>query len=369
MKRVCMRVNNVYTSDLRVRRAAEALDESGFDVTVVADLRDAIPERGSQDGVTVRRIGKTSRVPYWSIVRPLLEERADVYHAHDVDSLLPCLAAARLGHRGARVIYDSHELWSGAAPDKMHARRRMLVRIEGPMLRASHGLIAASPAYLEEIVEMYRFAGPAQTVLNVPAFRTDAELAPAWARRERPGGPVRITAVSVFQHGRGAIPLIRALQHLPDDHLVELVGPIPQRDYAAMMRKEAGPFGDRVVFAGPVPPDQVVPRLAASHASAVLIEPISKSYELTSPNKLYESMMAGTPIVASDGRVIADVVRKTGAGVICDVADPKDIARAVLEATARSREFGAAGRAAADRYNWGIEKERLLSFYASVLGS
>jgi len=367
--RICMRLNNAFTHDLRVRREAEALVEAGYEVTVVADFRpgQGLAEEEVRRGVRVRRVAKTSAIPYWSLVRPLLDERADIYHAHDIDSLFPCLAAARLGRRNAKVIYDSHELWSGHAADKVHGRRRTLIRYEGPMLRACDGLVTASPAYTETIVSRHRYTGPARTVLNVPVSRSDEELQPHWAVRDA-DDRVRVAAVGVFQHGRGAVPLIESLDHLPEQFVVELIGPVPQPDYEELMRDAAVPFGERVHFAGAIPADEVIPRLAASHISAVLIEPLSESYRLTAPNKLFDSLMAGTPIVGSDMKVIGDVEHAENAGEVCDVSSPADIARAVLAAYENRDAYGRAARAAAKRYNWESEQQNLLSLYEEVAG-
>lgn len=362
-----MRVNNAFTHDARVRREAEALADAGYDVVVYADARPELPDDEQLGDITVHRIRKRSRVPYWSIIKPLLAERADVYHAHDIDSLLPCLVAARLSGRGVKVIYDSHELWSGHARDKVHRKRRVLVALEGAMLRASNALITASPAYTEEIVRRYAYRGPRHTLLNVPAHRQDAELAPYWAHRRR-DGRVLVTAVGVFQHGRGGLPLIQALHHLPDTYMVELVGPFPQPEYEAELRSAATPFGDRVRFEGPIPASEVIPRMAAADVSTVLIEPISLSYRYTAPNKLFDSMMAGTPIVASDMRVIGQIVRDERVGEVCDVASPVGIARAIIAAVEQGAEYGRRCRAAARRYSWEQEREGFLAFYRALAG-
>jgi glycosyltransferase involved in cell wall biosynthesis len=363
--RVCMRVNNEYTNDPRVRREAEALAEAGYDVSVIADARSDQPEREVLAGVSVRRVGKTSRVPYWSIIRPLLHERADIYHAHDIDSLLPCLAASRLSLRRSRVVYDSHELWMAHAADKMHPKRRMLVRIEGPMVRAADALITASPAFTDRIVGRYGFKKRAITLLNTPRAYSDEELQGAWAQRD--SDPlVRIAYVSIFQEGRGAIPLVKALQHLPADHVVDLIGYVAQADYETRLRAAAEPFGDRVTFTGKVPHSEVVPRIAAAKLSAVLIEPISESYRDSAPNKLFESFAAGTPVIASDLPVIARLTREEDAGVVCDVADPADIARAIREAMGRTGELRRNAREAATRYNWDAQRPLLLSLYEGL---
>lgn len=367
--RVCMRLDNVFTHDARVRREAESLAEAGYDVTVVADYR---PGHGLEveevrDGVRIRRVAKSSRIPYWSIVKPLLDERADIYHAHDINSLFPCLTAARLARRGAKVIYDSHELWRAQPADKLHAKRRILVRFEGPMLRACDALITASPATTDVLLSRYRYAGPSLTLLNTPAYRTDEQLEPYWAARAG-DGRVHVAAVSVFQHGRGAIPLIESLAHLPEEYVIDLVGPIVQPEYEALMRAAAAPFGDRVRFFGRIPPDDVIPRIASSDISAILTEPLSEGYRLATPNKLFDSLMAGTPIVASDMPVIERVVRTEQAGEICNVSDPADIARAILAAHAKSAEYSRACREAARRYNWESEGQHLLALYEGLAG-
>lgn len=363
--RVCMRLNNAFTHDQRVRREAEALVQAGHEVTVVADLKGKVSPRETVDGIGVRRIRKTSRIPYWSIVKPLRDEAADVYHAHDIDSLFPCLAASRLSPGPSLVVYDSHELWSGHARDKVHSKRRLLVRFEGTMLRRADALITASPAYTAEIVARYGYGGTALTLLNVPRLWTDEELAWDWGCRDA-AGEVRIAAVSVFQHGRGAVQLIESLAFLPDDHVVELIGPIAQPEYEAMMRAAAEPFGDRVRFAGAIPAAEVIPRLAQCHVSTVLIEPLSRSYRLTAPNKLFDSMAAGTPVVASDMRTIAEITRETGIGHICEVSDPADIARAIREVVSDLAALRANARAAAARYNWDAERSRLIELYADL---
>ncbi len=364
--RVCMRVGNSFTHDARVRREAEALADAGLDVTVYADARPELPDVEHLGSITVRRIGKASRVPYWSIVKPLLAERADIYHAHDIDSLFPCLTAARLGRRGAKVVYDSHELWSGHAADKVHAKRRMLVRFEGPLLRATDALITASPAYTQVMAARYKYPGPAITVLNVPHFFTDKELRPAWAAREA-DDRIRVTAVGVFQKGRGAIPLIRSLAHLPEVIIIEFVGAIPQPDYEAAMREEAARFGDRVEFVGQIASEDVVPRMARARVSTALIEPLSESYRLTAPNKVFESMMAGTPLVASDMPTIAEFVRGTGCGIVCDVTDPASIARAIMTAIDGESSFRRRAREAACTYNWDAMKHELVDLYTELV--
>lgn len=360
--RVCVRINNEYSNDLRVRREAEALAEAGYDVTVIADARAHLPAEESLAGVKVKRIAKNSRIPFESLIRPLRDENADIYHAHDVDSLLPVTQAVRRAGGSAKIVYDSHELWSAHAKDKLHAKRRVLIALEGPMLRRCDALISVSAELTTTIAEKYGFRGLVQPVMNVPRRYTDAELAPRWA--ERDADPLtRVAYVGVFQHGRGVVPLVRALEFLPGDVVIELIGPFPQPDYEALAREAAAPYGDRVRFLGRVPAEELVPRLASAKLSAVPIEPISESYRMAAPNKLFDSIAAHTPVVASDLPTIGALTRAENIGLTFDVSQPHDIARAITEALPRLAEFREGCAMAADRYNWDVEKAKLVALY------
>ena len=61
-------------------------------------------------------------------------------------------------------------------------------------------------------------------------------------------------------------------------------------------------------------------------------------------------------------------VRETAAGEICDVADPRDIARAIQAAYANRCAYRRAAREAAHTYNWETEKQKMLSLYDQMLG-
>ena len=365
--RVCMRVNNEYTYDQRVRREATALSTAGYDVTVIADARQTSAAEEMVEGVRVKRVSKSSSVPYWSLIRPLRDEHADIYHAHDIDSLFPCLVAARLSGRGAKVVYDSHEIWSAHARDKTHARRRFLIRFEGPMLRRASALVSVSEGCTDYIAQRHHYAGPAVTVMNVSEFWPPERLAEAWATRDAAPG-ILVTYAGVVQRGRGVVSLVRALEHLPEEVVVQVIGPVPDPAYGAELRAAAAPFGDRVRLVGRIPADDIVPRLAESDVSAVLIEPISLSYRLSAPNKFFESMMAGTPVVGSDLPQLSALVTENDVGATCDPSDPVAIAAAIKGVLACLPELRANARIAASRYTWDTEKRKLLDLYARLAG-
>ena len=61
------------------------------------------------------------------------------------------------------------------------------------------------------------------------------------------------------------------------------------------------------------------------------IQPTDTNHRYTTPQKLFESMAAGVPVVASDLPGMAQIVRATGAGVVCDPTSPHAIAEAITQ--------------------------------------
>src|SRR5204863_9688218 len=95
-------------------------------------------------------------------------------------------------------------------------------------------------------------------------------------------------------------------------------------------------------------------------------------YYYSAPNKLFESLCAGVPVVVSDFPEMARVVQETGAGMVVDPTKPESIARAVSHILDANRVAPGHLRslcrlAARQRYSWARESAVLLALYKSLI--
>jgi len=101
-----------------------------------------------------------------------------------------------------------------------------------------------------------------------------------------------------------------------------------------------------VLFLPPVPKDGMAAALAGADACLAILKPIEE-YKTTYPNKVFDYMAAGRPVVLAIDGVIRSVVEAAGCGIFAQPGDPSALAQAaqVLAVDrSRSRQMGLAGR-------------------------
>ena len=120
-----------------------------------------------------------------------------------------------------------------------------------------------------------------------------------------------------------------------------------------------------------VPYDTLIGYTAAADVGLVPIVGSCLSYVYAAPNKLFEYMMAGVPVAASDLPDMARVVKEARVGsLITDPTDPASIVSAVrtlVEGEEPLSAYGTRGQTAVrERFNWGLEKRTLITTYENL---
>jgi glycosyltransferase involved in cell wall biosynthesis len=101
-----------------------------------------------------------------------------------------------------------------------------------------------------------------------------------------------------------------------------------------------------VLFLPPVPKVQMAAALAGADACLAILKPIEE-YKTTYPNKVFDYMAAGRPVILAIDGVMRAVVEAAGCGIFAQPGDPSALAQAVQALAAdqtRSRQMGLAGR-------------------------
>ena len=127
----------------------------------------------------------------------------------------------------------------------------------------------------------------------------------------------------------------------------------------------------RVDFLGWQSREQVDRLMAQCRLGLVTYHP-GRTHNESQPNKLFEYMSLGLPVVASNFPLWREIVEGTRCGIVVDPLDPKAIAGAMqglLAHRAEAEAMGQRGREAVRlKFNWSVEAEKLLALYRSLFG-
>jgi len=303
---------------------------------------------------------------------------ADIFHGHD----LTALPAARwaMQREGGLLVYDSHEFFleAGSNARRPAWTKRFFGRLQRRWAADAAALVTVNQT-LGELLGRDLRAKRVVIVHNAP---------PRWTPPENPADLLRPAAgipagapVALYHGGfsgdRGLLELVTCwpLVGLADAHLVFL-GFGPLRD--ELLARAADPaLGGRVHVLPAVPPEELADWVACADVGVMPNQPRTLNERLSTPNKLFESLAVGLPVVSSDFPERRRIVIDDPDGPLGAVSDPTDPAalaaaiRSILEQdpAARADLRARCLNAAHERWNWETESARLTGLYADLSAS
>ena len=296
---------------------------------------------------------------------------ADAYHCKALIAL-PVVAGAA-ARAGARHAYDLADLHTEAARlARMPAVVRALVRRrERGWVRRAALLSAVSPGVAREAARRFGVPEPVVVLNCPPAWRSDEPGLPSSDRIRSAAGIPPERPVILYQGGfsvdRGIEELVLALDEPPLRDLgatVVLLGYGRLREH--LVEKAARRPGSLVVLDA-VPPSELLEWTASADLGYVGQPGRTLNQRLNLANKLFESIMAGVPVLVAEGTEHCRVVAAEGLGA-CAPIEPRALARVAAGLLSRPPDERIALRrhcrsVALERYTWERQQAGLVGAY------
>jgi len=257
------------------------------------------------------------------LVRCLRKIDADLYIAHNIDTLLPTAISAHANQ--ARLIFDCMEFYSDMGDSQTELECAAVAQIEAATLPCCDLVLATSESLSEALRDTYKILAPL-ALLNVPPIvRTLPARAPCAGLR-------LYWRNSVIGFGqRGLDDALVALTLLPAEVVLFLQGRLPL-DGGRELRLRIAELGltRRVTILAPYSPGQAVAEAAVHDVGLCVERRGPANHEYTVSNKLFDYMMAGLAVIVPDLDGLTRTVRYAKSGLIFKAGSPQSLAEQIL---------------------------------------
>ena len=329
-------------------------------------LRFILEDKGDKSYLCRAIILKAARI-YTSVEDEIAAFAPDIVHAHDLVNLP---VGYWLGERtGAKVIYDAHEY--EAARDRPHSPhwKRAIVRIERHYITRVDAAITMSPGLAEKLADLHGLDG-VTVIMNTPD--PAGRRAPENTLRQELGLAEDVPLglyVGGLKITRGLPFFLEAAATIPDLHIAACGPRTKVAEQAFAELAESLGMADRFYMVGPEPIESLLGYIRGCDFSIMPTQALSVTYIHAMPNKFFESMLAGIPLLVGKNIVeMARIVKDRGLGVLLDdQTDPADIAIKMREVLERSEAISAHMKAQdLSEYEWPAQARRLEELFATV---
>lgn len=368
MKRIIASVSNDLFSDSRVDKVCNSLVAMGYEVILVGRQYRCSPPLSPRRYKTQRLSLCFKRgIAFYAefnlrLFLYLLFHPCDILVANDLDTLLPNFLVSKLLKR--RIVYDSHEYFCGV-PELSHRPhvRRVWHAIERFCFPKLPDVITVCQSIADLYDQEYPRNNKVQVVRNVP-YR---QCPPHTLDRHALGLPLDkkiIIMQGAINIDRGAEELIDAMRFI-DNALLLIIGQgdvIPQ----LKVRVREKNLTEKVRFIGRIPFHELYNYTCAADVGCSLEKDTNINYRYCLPNKLFDYMRAGIPVVVSNLPEMAIVVQQHQMGLIIESHKPEDIAQCLNKLLNDKNLYLSCqenSRNASQHYCWEQEEEVLRKIY------
>jgi len=387
--KVLMLLENDYEKDLRVKREVRALYEAGFEVIVAAISFDKnFPPEKRENCLLYKNkipslIFKSSvgalKVPvyfnFWRkyVSKIIKDHPVDIIHVNDLPLSRVGLDLKKIYN--AKLVIDLHENWPGLLRNAEHTRTfigrlissdKQWIRYEKNMLHEADLVITV----VEEARDRVALLETVQEKLCIVSNTVDTEAMPVFERKKTDNNFTIFYGGAINKH-RGLQIVTDAIKVLKERNISITLQIAGSGSYKKALEKQVkkNNISSRVVFHGQKTFIEMMEILSRSDA-AIIPHLRNENNDASSPNKLYQYMYTGIPVISSDCISLKRIILETGAGFIYRNDSPAELA-SLLEQLYSNRHLlegkGENGRTAViSHYNWNTDRKRLIDAYKEL---
>jgi glycosyltransferase involved in cell wall biosynthesis len=288
---------------------------------------------------------------FWTwILFKLLANRPSVVHAIDLDTLIPCSIYKLILRK--RLVYDVNDRFGGYVPQKYRTLYKAIILAEELLSKQADVLVTVS----EKVQRTFRLRPKHCAIITNFSEDYNSE------RVKLQYKILTLAYTGLICEDQGLRRIGAAIKDLKGVQLV-LAGRIADKQLLDHMLELPN-----VKYRGLVQRTESLKLEASSDVLIVLYDLRYRKNQLSSPNKIFEAMMCGIPLITN---MEQELVKKINCGIIVDYNNIDQIKEAII--LLRDNEelrtmMGQNGRKAfEEKYNWDIMEQKLYDIYRTLI--
>lgn len=372
-KKAIVSVINDLSTDQRVHKVCTTLHSAGYDVTLVGRRQRKSMPLAPRAYATKRMFLLFEKGPLFyaefqlRLFFYLLFHKADVLVSNDLDTLWPNYRIAKL--KGTNLVYDSHELFCEVPELQSHPTKKNIWKsIERKIFPKLKYVFTVNNSIAEIYSEEYNVE--VKVVRNIPPLSSQSGFKIVGKEDLKIPADKKIIVLqgAGINIDRGAEEAVEAMQYMNDAVLLiigsgDVIGVLKQMTVDLRLQ-------EKVIFTGKVPFEKLLQYTHLADLGLTLDKDTNINYRYSLPNKLFDYIHAGVPVLASGLVEIKNIINTWKVGDCIESHDPKHIAAkmsAILNNPELLQEWKKNCKIAAAKLNWEEEEKELLKVYEKFL--
>ena len=368
---VAFSVTNCICNDQRVMKMAHSVEKLGCEITIIGRKSgdccksESVPFRTKRFSMLFKRSVLFYAFFNLRLFIYLLFHRFDILVANDLDTLLPNFLASRI--KRCQLVYDSHEYFTGVPEiQDRHFVKWVWKSIERLLFPKLNNVITVC----DSIADLYYTEYKIKPVVVRNCSLLAGEIIP-FSRRElgiSEGNLLLILQGTGINTGRGGEELIDAIKITPGVSLM-IVG---SGDNLEIIREKVKRYNleDSIKFIPKCSWKTLIRFTAAADAGLSLDKNTNINYLLSLPNKLFDYLSAGIPVIATNLPELSNIINKYHCGILIPVPSPEEISKAICalrDSNTLLSELKQNSVIASKSMNWEIESLKVECLYRSII--
>lgn len=357
--------------DPAVNKIAKSLSQNGYKVKLLVWDRQNTLKIDNEEGYVIQRFN--FRAPYdkstvlfylpiWWLYEFffLLKDDSKVIHACDLDTLIPAIIVKTI--KKIKLCYTIYDFYADNLPKQIpNIVKRLVAFTEKFLIRFADVLFLVDESRYEQVKGAQ--INNLVYVNNSPPDYFDAKE----RQKSRAETETVIFYAGLIHKSRGLEYMIKALGDT--DNVRLLIAGVGPDKY--LLENQTTNIKKKIQYIGWIPYEEVIKRSLSADIIFAFYDSTIPNNRYASPNKLFEAMMCGKPIIVNDNTSMSNIVKEINCGLVVPYRDINAIKGAILELKNNPslyRKLGENGRKAyEEKYSWDIMESKLIRAYNNIV--